>query len=74
MSQNDDYSPDTDLGSENFEQGDEALDEASRLDPNFIEELEQDPSLDPSLQLDERELEEAGVKLDDPETDALEDE
>ncbi len=74
MSPHDDYSPDSDLGAENFEQGDEALDEESRLDPNFIEELEQDPSLDPALQLDERELEEAGVKLDDPDEDALEDE
>jgi hypothetical protein len=60
-------SPDAPLGTETFEQGDEALDEASRLNPDFIEELELDPSLSPSLQLDERELEEAGVTLDDPE-------
>jgi hypothetical protein len=52
---------------ETFEQGDEALDEESRIDPNFIEELEQDPSLDPTLQVDSRELEEAGAELDDPE-------
>jgi hypothetical protein len=55
-------------GAEALEQGDEALDEATRLDPDFIEEVEQDPSLEPSLQLDDRELEEAGVKLDDPES------
>ncbi len=52
---------------EAFEQGDEAIDEASRIDPNFIEELELDPSLDPTLQVDERELEEAGAAFDDPE-------
>ena len=67
MSQNDEWTPDQPLGTETFEQGDEALDEKSRLDPNFIEELELDPSLDPALQLDDRELEEAGVELDDPE-------
>jgi hypothetical protein len=50
-----------------FEQGDEAVDEESRLDPDFIEELEQDPSLDPALQIDERENEEAGIQFDDPE-------
>jgi hypothetical protein len=57
---------DTD-GTEIFEQGDDAVDESSRLDPDFEEELELDPSLDPHLQLDERELEEAGAELDDPE-------
>jgi hypothetical protein len=67
MSQNDDVSPDEPLGTEAFEQGDEALDELSRLDPNFIEDLEQDPSLDPTLLVDERELEEAGAEFDDPE-------
>ena len=67
MSQNDDWSPDEPMGTETFEQGDDALDEYSRLDPNFIEEVEQDPSLDPTLQVDERELEEAGAELDDPE-------
>jgi len=36
-------------------------------DPNFIEEVELDPSLDPSLLADERELEEVGAQLDDPE-------
>jgi len=50
-----------------FEQGDEAIDEESRIDPNFIEEVELDPSLDPTLQVDERELEEAGAVFDDPE-------
>jgi hypothetical protein len=67
MSQSGQDSPDEPLGTETFEQGDEALDEESRLDPDFIEDLEQDPSIDPTLQVDDRELEEAGVKFDDPE-------
>jgi hypothetical protein len=67
MGQNDTQSPDEPLGSEVFEQGDEALSEQSRMDPDFLEEVEQDPSLDPTLQVDDRELEEAGLKLDDPE-------
>jgi hypothetical protein len=57
---------DTD-GTEIFEQGDDAVDEATRLDPDFEEELELDPSLDPHLQVDERELEEVGAEFDDPE-------
>ncbi len=58
-------------GTEIFEQGDDAIDESSRLDPDFEEELELDPSLDPRLQVDERELEEAGAELDDPEQIAV---
>jgi hypothetical protein len=68
MSQNDEQSPDEPLGTEAFEQGDEALDEESRLDPDFIEELEQDPSVNPTLLVDDLELEEAGAKFDDPES------
>ena len=67
MTQNDDWSPDGPLGTEAFEQGDEALDDDSRLDANLIEEIEQDPSIEPTLQVDDRELEEAGVEFDDPE-------
>jgi hypothetical protein len=63
----DTWSPDESSDTEAFEQGDEARDEAARLDPDFDEELEQDPSLGPALQLDDQELEEAGVVLDDPE-------
>jgi hypothetical protein len=66
MSQNE-QSPDEPLGTETFEQGDEALDEQSRLDPDFLEDVEQDPSLDPTLLVDDLELEEAGAKFDDPE-------
>lgn len=67
MNPNDDWSPDEPLGTEAFEQGDEAMGEDSRIDSRFIEEVGGDPSLDPTLQVDERELEEAGAELDDPE-------
>jgi hypothetical protein len=62
-----DWSPDEALGTEAFEQGDEAADDASRIDPGFVEEMEQDPSRNPALQADERELQEAGAEFDDPE-------
>jgi hypothetical protein len=62
----DDWSPDEPLGAEAFEQGDEAFDEGARMDPDLLESVENDPSLDPALQVDERELEEAGAELDDP--------
>lgn len=68
MSQNDEWSPDQPSGSDPFEQGDEALDERTALDPGFLEAVELDPSLDPTLQVDDRELEEAGTQLDDPES------
>ncbi len=67
MARNDDWSPDEPLGTEVFEQGDEALDDDSRIDSNVIEEVEQDPSRDPTLQVDDRELEEADAEFDDPE-------
>ena len=67
MSQNDDWSPDEPLETEAFEQGDEALDEGARIDPDLVEAVENDPSLDPMLQVDERELEEVGADFDDPE-------
>jgi hypothetical protein len=74
MSESDTWSPDDGDGSdtEAFEQGDEAFDEADRLNPDFIEEVQGDPSLDPSLQVDERELREAGAELDDPESEGWE--
>jgi hypothetical protein len=61
----------SDDATDSYQQGDEAIDEATRLDPNFIEELELDPSLDPNFQIDEKELEEAGTVLDDPEQIAV---
>lgn len=67
MSPNDDWSPDQPSGSDPFEQGDEALDDKTALDPDFLEAVELDPSLDPTLQADQRELEEVHAELDDPE-------
>jgi hypothetical protein len=67
----DEYSPDEDLGTETFEQGDEAADEETRLNPDFVEELERDPGLNPTLRTDDLELEEAGVEFDDPEVLAV---
>jgi len=67
MSQTGDWSPDEPLGTETFEQGDDAIDEKTELDPSFLEAVELDPSLDPTLQVDDRELEEAGAEFDDPE-------
>lgn len=71
MSANGSWSPDEPLGTETFEQGDEALELGEQLDPEFLENLEIDPSIDPTLQVDDRELEEAGAELDDPESMAI---
>jgi hypothetical protein len=71
MSESAEQSPDEPLGNETFEQGDEALDEQVRIDPDFLEAVQQDPSLDPNLSADELEREEAGVTLDDPELIAV---
>lgn len=67
MTPDDEWSPDEPLATEAFEQGDEAFDEGSRIDSKMMEQVQADPSLDPTLQVDERELEEAGAELDDPE-------
>ncbi len=67
MSNDDEWSPDEALGTETFRQGDVAEDEGERTDPVFREALEQDPSLNPTLLVDETELRELGAQLDDPE-------
>ena len=67
MSTGDEWSPDEALGTETFRQGDVAEDEGERTNRSFLEHLELDPSLDPSLVADELELEELGAQLDDPE-------
>ncbi len=67
MSPSDAWSPDEPSGSDPFEQGDEALDESEALDPGFLEAVEDDPTLGPYSQADERELEEIDAELDDPE-------
>lgn len=71
MHRDDEWSPDEPLGAEAFDQGDEAFDERTGIDPDLLEALERDPSLDPALQVDERELEEVGAELDDPEAIVL---
>jgi hypothetical protein len=60
-------SRDSQEGAEAFEQTDEAFDEATNLDASFLEAVEQDPSIDPANQLDQRELSELESQLDDPE-------
>ncbi len=67
MQSGDEWSPDDNEGTETFRQGDVAADEDERLSGTFHEDLEIDPSLDPSLVADELELEELGSQLDDPE-------
>ncbi len=67
MSDTTDWSPDEPPGTEVFEQGDEARDDREALDPAFGEAVALDPSLDPTLTVDDRELEEAGARFDDPE-------
>ncbi len=67
MARDDTFSPDEPLGPEGFEQGDEANDEAARVDASFTEAEQLDPSIDPAFQVDDKELEEAGVAFDDPE-------
>lgn len=66
-SSGDTWSPDEPGDTETFEQSDEAAAEAERVDPEYLEASELDPSLDPSGVFDEVEAEEAGVLLDDPE-------
>ena len=67
MSTGDEWSPDEPLGTETYRQGDVAEDKAERIEPGYLEELEADPSLDPNLFSDQRELEELGAQFDDPE-------
>ena len=65
--ENDEWSPDEALGTESFRQADVAEDEGERTGATFLEDLEQDPSLDPAMIADEVEIEELGAQLDDPE-------
>jgi hypothetical protein len=67
VSPRDEWSPDEAEGTEAFREGDVAEDEQERLEPGFREALELDPSLDPTLQADQAELEELDAQLDDPE-------
>lgn len=66
MNEEPEWSPDESLGTETFEQDDEALDEDARTDPTFVEDVDGDPSLAPRSQGDEREREALGTDFDDP--------
>jgi hypothetical protein len=70
MTDTGDWSPDEPLGSETFEQRDEAIAENESLEANDDNGLEDAFPHDVSA-VDERELEEAGVELDDPEQFAV---
>jgi hypothetical protein len=67
MSDTTEWSPDEPQGTEVFEPGDEASDDSDALDPNAADIVELDPTLDPRLLVDDRELEEADAEFDDPE-------
>jgi hypothetical protein len=67
MTKSEDWSPDDQLGTETFEQADEALDEDDALSPEGDDELEELALGNQQLPIDDRELEEAGAELDDPE-------
>ncbi len=67
MGHDSDWSPDEPLGTEVFEAWDEALDAGDAGDPEGLDRSEGERSLDRQLFVDEVELDEAGVRLDDPE-------
>jgi len=67
MSQSDEQSLTSRWARKTFEQGDEALDEQLRLDPDFLEDVERTRRSIRTLLVDDLELEEAGAKFDDPE-------
>jgi hypothetical protein len=65
------WSPDEPLETETFEGWDEALDAEDEGEPEGLEPSEGERSLDRQLFLDEAEVDEAGVRLDDPERMAV---
>lgn len=71
MSDRGDWSPDEPLGTETFEAWDEALDSEDDADPDSPERSEGERSLDRQLFVDEAEVDEAGLRLDDPEREAV---
>src|SRR3954453_8710474 len=64
-------SPDDPLGTETFEAWDEALASADETDEEGLPASEGERSIDRQLFLDEVEVDEAGVRLDDPERMAV---
>jgi hypothetical protein len=71
MSDGGGWSPDDPLGTETFEAWDEALDSADETDEEGLAPSEGERSIDRQLFLDEAEVDEAGVRLDDPERMAV---
>ena len=71
MSDGGGWSPDDPLGTETFEAWDEALDSADEGDEEGLPASEGERSIDRQLFLDEVEVDEAGVRLDDPERMAV---
>jgi hypothetical protein len=67
MPKSDDWSPDQQLDSETFEQADEALDEDDAFSSQDAEGPDALGPRNRQLPIDDRELEEAGANLDDPE-------
>ncbi len=67
MGHDGDWSPDEPLGTEVFDAWDESLDAEDAADPEALERSEGERSIDRQLFVDELELDEAGVRLDDPE-------
>ena len=66
MSDGGEWSPDEPLGTETPEAWDEALDAEDEGEPEGLERSEGERSLDRQLFVDEAEVDEAGVRLDDP--------
>lgn len=67
MPKSDDWSPDQPLDSETFEQADEALDAEDAFSSQDADGPEALATRNRQLPIDDRELEEAGANLDDPE-------
>jgi hypothetical protein len=68
---NREWSPDEPLGTETFDAWDEALDGLDEVEPDVLDRPEGERALDVQLVVDERELEELGADLDDPEQFAV---
>jgi hypothetical protein len=71
MAESDDWSPDEELGTETFEQADEALDDDEALSSQDDDDSEATAPRNRQLPVDDRELQEAGAELDDPEQMAV---
>jgi hypothetical protein len=71
MSEGGDWSPDEPQETEVFEAWDESLDAEDEVDPAGLDRNEGERELDRQLFLDEAEVDEAGVRLDDPERMAV---